>query len=150
MDGPTLTRRYEGCELVSYQDTRDVYTIGVGHTGPDVFPRQVITQAQADALFDADYSKAIQGAISDVGMVVWNNLDEVRKAVVCDLSFELGQVGLAEFSKTLACIAAEDWEGAAANLLDSAYAAEVPIRAKANAKMLLTGEWNENLETPLT
>ncbi len=148
MDGPSLTRSYEGCKLVSYQDKYGVWTNGRGHTGPDVFPRQVITQVQADAMFNnEDYPKAIQGAISDVGMVCWNNLDEVRKAIVVDLAFEMGQTGLSEFHRMIAALLTGDVETAAAELLDSDYASEVPNRAKPNAKMLLTGEWNENLET---
>lgn len=140
MDGPTLTREYEGCDLVAKPDTRG-FVIGWGHNGPDVFPRLVWSQDQADAAFVIDYAKAVAGATADVGNVVWNELDDVRQAVLADMSFELGAVGLKDFRRMIAAIASEDWPTAYDEMLASSYAVEVPKRAKANAELLLTGTW---------
>ena len=52
--GKNLIKSYEGCRLEAYYCPSGVLTIGYGHTGGDVYPGQVITQAEADALFDQD------------------------------------------------------------------------------------------------
>lgn len=45
----------------AYQDIVFVWTIGYGHTGPDVFKGKVITQAQALELLRQDLAKFEQG-----------------------------------------------------------------------------------------
>jgi lysozyme len=45
---------FEGCRLMAYEDSGGVWTIGIGHTGADVTPGMVITQAEAQALFEKD------------------------------------------------------------------------------------------------
>lgn len=51
-----LIKEMEGCRLVAYLDTLaepDVWTIGYGHTGPDVYRGRVMTQREAeDTLLD--------------------------------------------------------------------------------------------------
>jgi lysozyme len=132
---------FEGCDLVAKPDTIG-FVIGRGHNGPDVFPRLVWTQAQADAMFALDYAKAVSGAIADVGNVIWAALNEPRQAALADMSFELGSSGLHAFHDMIASIANEDWQGAHDNLLASPYAqTEVPTRANANAAVLLSGQW---------
>jgi lysozyme len=57
-DGLDLIKGYEGLELKAYRDTGDVLTIGYGHTGPDVKPGMVITEARADELLREDVREA--------------------------------------------------------------------------------------------
>lgn len=54
--GKQLIKKYEGCRLKAYYCPSGVLTIGWGHTG-NVYEGQVITQADADALFDLDIKK---------------------------------------------------------------------------------------------
>lgn len=57
--GLNLLKQFEGCVLHAYPDPGtggDPWTIGYGHTGPEVKPGLVITQAQADALLCGDLS----------------------------------------------------------------------------------------------
>lgn len=44
----------EGLRLHSYQDSVGVWTIGYGHTGPEVGPNQTITLDEAFTHFEAD------------------------------------------------------------------------------------------------
>ncbi len=52
--GLTFIKQWESCRLQAYQDGVGVWTIGWGHTGPDVHEGLVIDQARADALFQED------------------------------------------------------------------------------------------------
>ena len=52
-----LIKQFEGLRLTSYQDYTGIWTIGYGHTGPEVRPGMTITQAQADAYLQGDLGK---------------------------------------------------------------------------------------------
>ena len=56
--GEELTEAFEGCRLTSYQDIKGIWTIGVGHTGPEVVEGLVWTQNQADSQLIADLIRA--------------------------------------------------------------------------------------------
>lgn len=58
-----LIKKFEGCRLAAYKDIVGVWTIGYGHTGPDVSMGRVISKESADALLEkdiADVCKAIE------------------------------------------------------------------------------------------
>src|SRR5690348_6497001 len=84
-------------------------TIGWGHTGSDVFPGQTITPDAAEVLFQRDLAAALRGAVAALGSDPWLELDPVRRCVLADMCFELGEFGLAGFGKMLAAIRAGDW-----------------------------------------
>lgn len=52
--GISLIKRFEGLELESYQDIAGIWTIGYGHTGADVNPSSVWTEAVAEAALTRD------------------------------------------------------------------------------------------------
>lgn len=54
----------EGERLKEYPDSRGIPTIGVGHTGKDVFVGEVWTQAQVDTALNLDLSWA-EAAVND-------------------------------------------------------------------------------------
>lgn len=47
-------KSFEGCRLAAYRDRGGAWTIGYGHTGPDVTPGLQISQEWADELFRED------------------------------------------------------------------------------------------------
>ena len=51
-DGIYLMHKYEACKLTAYKCPACVWTIGYGETGPHVTEGMVITQEQADSLFE--------------------------------------------------------------------------------------------------
>jgi lysozyme len=59
---------FEGCRLMAYQDSGGVWTIGIGHTGADVTPGMVITQAEAQALFEKDQAPLLAKVGSGKGV----------------------------------------------------------------------------------
>lgn len=59
--GLDIIKSFEKCELTAYQDSGGIWTIGWGHTGPEVVEGLVIDQAAADALLEADVATAENG-----------------------------------------------------------------------------------------
>ena len=62
-----LIKRNEGCVLHAYQDSVGVWTIGYGHTGPEVVEGQTITQEEAEQLLRQDlgrFQDAVASAIA--------------------------------------------------------------------------------------
>jgi lysozyme len=58
--GLALTRSFEGLRLWAYQDSGGVWTIGYGHTGPEVHAGQRITEPEAENLLRVDLGAAIE------------------------------------------------------------------------------------------
>lgn len=57
-NGVKLITSFEGCSTQAYWDKYGkVWTIGYGHTGPDVFKGQIISQQQAENLLKNDLKK---------------------------------------------------------------------------------------------
>jgi len=52
--GIELLKRFEGLELEAYQDIAGIWTIGYGHTGPDVQPGMKISERDAEELLRRD------------------------------------------------------------------------------------------------
>lgn len=52
--GIELIKQFEGLELEAYQDIAGIWTIGYGHTGPDVEPGMRISEREAEALLRRD------------------------------------------------------------------------------------------------
>ena len=56
--GLALLKSFEQCRLEAYPDQGGIWTIGWGHTGPDVVQGLKCNQAQADAWLVADTARA--------------------------------------------------------------------------------------------
>lgn len=85
-NGLSLTEQFEGFRLTAYQDQVGVWTIGYGHTGPDVTPGQTITVAEAQALLAQDVSSAA-GCVNTVVAV---KLTQQEFDALVDFVFNLG------------------------------------------------------------
>lgn len=59
--GVALIKRFEGLELEAYQDIAGIWTIGYGHTGPDVTPGLTISESEAEALLRDDLRRFENG-----------------------------------------------------------------------------------------
>ena len=145
-------KRNEALRLFAYDDATGkplnmgdtcigTATCGYGHTGSDVYAGLTIVKDQAEAWFQKDLATALRGAIASLGTAPWLALDPVRRGILTDMAFELGEYGLAQFHRMLAALRAKDWPTAAAELEASKYYSEVPRRAESNKLILLSGEW---------
>ena len=107
--GLSLTEQCEGCVLTAYQDQVGVWTIGYGHTGPDVQPGLTITEQQAEDLLTGD----VGSAASCVNRVVEIELQQDEFDALTDFVFNLG-AGAFEGSTLLRELNAGDFAAAAA------------------------------------
>ena len=137
--GLALTEQSEGLRLSAYQDSGGVWTIGYGHTGPDVTPGMVITAAQAQTLLQADL-KTAENAVSDLVQVA---LTPNQFSALVDFVFNVGEAALAG-STLLALVNRGDFAGAADQFGKWVYAAgqELPglvTRRAAEKALFLAG-----------
>lgn len=65
-NGIELLKRFEGLELEAYQDIAGIWTIGYGHTGPDVQPGMKLTEREAEELLRRDLKSREQAVSSAV------------------------------------------------------------------------------------
>ena len=110
-DGLLLTEKSEGVSLTSYQDSGGVWTIGYGHTGPDVGPNLTITQDQAQKLLEQDLLSAEQ----TVNQFVEVPLDQEEFDALVDFVFNVGQQNFVT-STLLRLLNNNDYLGAAQQL----------------------------------
>lgn len=137
-----LTRQLkadEGVKAQAYQDHLGFWTIGVGRlidarkTGSGLRPSEI------DMLLQNDIDDRIEALTRRLPW--FQNLDDARKGVLLNMSFQLGVDGLMGFKNTLAMVESGDYMGAARNMMQSKWAGQTPARAARMAEQLRTGRW---------
>jgi lysozyme len=130
-------RTEEGKRNVAYQDTLGVWTIGEGHTGPEVVPGLVWTDQQCDDQFRidiADHCNQLEQALP------WTDqLDPVRLRVLQDMTFNMGVYHLLAFHNTLSACQRGDYDATADGMEASLWAKEVGQRAQTLADIMRSG-----------
>lgn len=94
--GEALIKSFEKLSLVSYQDSKGVWTIGWGHTGfyspgVPIGPGQTCTPEQAEQWFLADTQWAVTGVMRCLDVVVSQNQFDA----LVDFTFNEGRTALA-------------------------------------------------------
>ena len=111
-NGAYLTESFEGLRLTAYPDPGtggDPWTIGYGHTGPDVHPGLTITQEQAEEFLMQDVKKAAAAVNAKVtGGITHEDFD-----ALVDFVFNVGAGNFAA-STLLKKVNSGDIHGAAA------------------------------------
>jgi lysozyme len=123
----------EGIRLKPYLDTVGKWTIACGRNLSD----KGLSMLEVDFLLENDLTDAERDARSLV--VTFDKLTETRKAVLLNMALNLGRSRLAGFKRFLEAIHAEAWEQAAAEMLDSKWAAQTGDRAKRLAQQMREG-----------
>lgn len=142
MDLRTQLIGFEGWVNQAYPDPltkAEPWTIGVGHTGPEVHEGLVWTDEQIGVQLDLDIAEKtgqVRQAISWFG-----RLNAPRQAVLVGMCFQLGLKGLLGFNRTLGSVRDERWEDAANGMLTSKWAKQTPSRVRRLAAQMATGEW---------
>lgn len=107
-NGLALTKSFEGLELNAYQDSVGVWTIGYGHTGPEVHEGLTWTQEQADDAVQSDTHDAARFVNGRVMYAISQNQFDA----LVDFAFNLG-LGALGGSTLLKKVNSGDLAGAA-------------------------------------
>jgi len=107
--GLALTESFEACLLTSYQDIKGIWTVGYGHTGPEVVEGLTWTQNQADTQLVID----LQRAERMVDTCVTTTLTQGEYDALVDFAFNLG-TNAEKGSTLLRLVNSGDMAGAAA------------------------------------
>lgn len=132
-----LIIRHEGTVPYAYQDSLGYWTIGVGH---------LIDKRRGGKLSSAIIEAILLEDIDEVkrSLPAWispDTLGDVRYAVLVDMGFNLGIVGLLSFTRTLDLIKQGKYAEASVAMGESKWAKQVGPRASRLRKMMETGEW---------
>ena len=136
-----LTRQLKGDEGTvphAYQDHLGFWTIGVGRLiderrGGGLKPHEI------DYLLRNDIDERIDELTRRLPW--FQNLDDARRGVLLNMSFQLGVNGLMAFKNTLRFVESGEYESAARNMLLSTWADQTPARSKRRAEQMRTGQW---------
>ena len=116
-----LIKKFEGCRLKAYPDPAtggDPWTIGVGHTGPEVHPGMTISEGIADAYLVKD----VQDAVEAVNNLVRVNMTQGQFDALVSFVFNCGAGNFAK-STLLKKMNAGDVVGASLEILKWSRAA---------------------------
>lgn len=127
-----LLIRHEGLRLKPYRCTAGKLTIGVGRNLDD----RGISNDEAMLMLDNDIAQTIR----ECRTFPWfENLDNVRQAVIASMVFNLGLTRFQKFRKTIAAIEAGDYDTAADEMMLSNWFNQVGRRGSELAEMMRTG-----------
>lgn len=134
-------RMDEGLRLDAYPDPLTggaPWTIGYGHTGPEVAKGLIWTKEEAEAALLADATIALTG-LTSLGIRIWAP-QPVRRDALVNMVFNLGLTRFAAFHKLIAAVRVGDFSRAAFEASESAWDKQVGARAERIEHMLRTGE----------
>jgi lysozyme len=126
----------EGVIPHAYQDSEGYWTIGCGR----LIDKRLgggLSDDEINYLLNNDLFRAEKTARAL--FAGFDRLSDARKAVLVNMSFNLGQTRLAGFQRLREAVKEQDWEQAAAELLDSKWATQVGQRAVRLANQMRQG-----------
>jgi len=125
-----LIKKHEGFAPKVYLCPAKRWTIGYGRNVQDLG----ITQLEADQLLENDILRVTLEAKEN--FMWFNFLTPKRQDAVLCMIFQLGIARFKQFKKTIGLLAAGDYEAAANEALNSAWAKQTPERAREVSDML--------------
>jgi len=133
----SFVEQNEGRKNVPYQDTKGLWTVGVGHLlgktlppaykNPDGTPR-TLTDQEVQGLFETDYAKHKAEAAQ---LPMFSELDNLGQQALIDLTFNMGPTKFNEkkWPKFFTALKNKDLDTAAKELKNSKWFNEVASRA---------------------
>ncbi len=112
----------EGEKLKSYPDTKGKLTVGIGRNLTDNGIRKV----ESDFMFSNDVADV--KAELNKAIPWWVGLSDNRQMVIANMAFNMGVPRLMGFKDMLAAARSGRWVEAAAEILDSDAARDLPAR----------------------
>ena len=124
---------HEGLELLHYEDSLGIITIGVGRN----LEERGISEDEAFYLLGNDIEIIWDELIKQHPIV--EDLDDQRQMILLDMAFNMGVPRLGKFKKMWAAIEDGDMIEASKQALDSRWADQVGRRAERLAERLTSG-----------
>lgn len=122
-------------------------TIGVGDRigakDQQLSDFKYISTCQAAAYAQLEFKIAGLTANLSNTLEFFDDLNEVRQAVLISMSYQIGFTGLMKFKRMLAAMQTGCWNDAAHEGLDSKWHEQTPQRAERQMVTLLKGDWSE-------
>lgn len=137
----SLIKQHEGFRSLPYRDTRNNLTIGYGLNLTE-WGTKGISKAEAEAILRAQLSIYEEELRKSIGY--FDELDDMRKAVLLDMAYNLGVPGLLKFKKMFAALKERDFARAAEEMLNSRWAEQVKTRATNLAELMRYGSQLES------
>ena len=132
-----LIMKHEGLRLKPYKCTAGKLTIGYGRN----LEAKGISDLEAKIMLDRDLLEAEADAKNYAGKY-WATLNEVRQAVIIDMSFAMGYKGLLAWKGFYRALMKGDYMLCADSLRNSAWHdSPATKRVETLAKMMETGKW---------
>jgi lysozyme len=132
-----MLKRHEGVRSHVYLCSAGYETIGVGRNISK--SGMGLSDDEVNYLLENDILRVLKELSSEYPW--FNDLDDVRKDAMIDISFNLGATRLRGFKKALAAMEVADYTLAAKEFLDSKWSRDVKGRAHELASMIETGEY---------
>jgi lysozyme len=123
----------EGTHRRMYRCPAGFLTIGVGHN----LEAKPISARAVQVILEDDIADA--EADARALFHVFDRLSEARKAVLVNMSFNLGKSRLSRFVKFITAVNTGNFEQAVVEMMDSRWAEQVGDRAKRLANMMTEG-----------
>jgi lysozyme len=98
-----------------------------------------LSDEEVDMLLENDIARVIKELASEYPW--FNDLDDVRKDAMIDISFNLGATRLRGFRRALAAMEKGNYKEASTEFLDSKWKRDVGGRALELSDMIATGEY---------
>lgn len=128
-------KRHEGFSGKVYKCSAGANTIGYGHN----LDAKPLTPAQAEVLLLADIEDARRDLYLAFDHAMY--MDEVRRNVLINMTFNLGITRLMQFKKMLRYCERGEYPQSAVEMLDSAWAKQVGRRATELSEQMRTGKY---------
>lgn len=131
-------KKAEALKLSAYPDSLNLLTIGYGRL---IDPRRGggISPDEAEYMLTNDLMRAERQCET---LPVYLDLSPPRQAVLIELCFNMGFDGLRGFRRMLSALVRQEYDAAAAEILDSEMAVQVgPHRAGRLSQQMKTGVW---------
>jgi len=129
----------EGVRSSAYQDSEDLWTIGVGRL-IDEKKGGKLSADEIEYLLDNDIDKIINQTTREFDW--YYDLSEIRKEVILNMAFNLGIGGVKKFKNMIGALKRHDWEDAAREMLDSKWSGQVGQRAIRLSEAMRLDNWD--------
>ena len=123
----------EGFRSKPYKDTRGFLTIGHG-----INISNGITEYESAMILEHRVNNITETLKKQI--IFWHKLNIERQNVLINMAYNLGVKGLINFKKMLIFLSIDDYKNAAKEGLDSAWAKQVPNRARKLMNIIREGK----------